>query len=426
LKGRGFETPIARRRGERMQEEQGFIAFTPEAGRPDAGPCLAQPAAPFARRLGRELGVCLEPGHRLELVCNGRVFDAMEQLIGRARFSVHLAQYIWRQGAASERIIGALLERARAGVACRVLLDSVGGRGCFKHALLARLEAGGCEARLFHPLVRPSLRQAAVRNHRKLLVVDGQAAITGGWCVADCWLGDGQAWGQWRDTNLLVRGPAVAGMQEAFERTWVGAGGRRLTMADYPPAAPAGGSDLAAFVPSDGRPEASGERFAHLLIESARRRLWLASGYFVPDDRLIDLLAGRVMRGADVRLLVPGPIHDVPLVRLVQRSSYPQLLEAGVRIWEYQPSMMHSKVVLADDWLCAVGSLNLDPQALNVLAEGSLAVASPGLAAQLERDLLADFERSREITRSRSPRSPLSRIARRLRNACYRLGHLVR
>lgn len=406
-----------------MFGEEGHREATPAAG-PSRE--LSDATRDFSARLRAEVGVGLEPGHELELIENGRVFDEMERLIAQARSTVHLAQYIWRPGEASDRVLAALSERARAGVVCRVLIDSVGSRGRFKPALLARLKAGGCQARLFHPLIWPSLRTLTMRNHRKLLVVDGEVALTGGWCISDRWLGDGRSPDGWRDTNIGVRGPAVAQMQMAFEHTWITAGGTWLSPRDFAAGPPERQGILAAFVSSDGRREAAGERLAHAFIAAARRRLWMASGYFVPDDRLVAALGARVAAGADVRILVPGPFHDLPLVRVVQRSSYPDLLERGVRLWEYQPSMMHAKAFVADGWLSIVGSLNLDPQSLNTLAEGSIVSASPDLGAALERSFLADLEHSRELTSSGSPCSAFAWSTRVVRNALYGLGRALR
>ncbi|MGI5862832.1 MAG: phospholipase D-like domain-containing protein [Myxococcales bacterium] len=406
-----------------MFGEESHPESTPAAG---LGRELSDAARDFSARLRAEVGTGLEAGHSLELVENGRVFDEMERLIARARSTVHLAQYIWRPGKASDRVLAALFERARAGVVCRVLIDSVGSRGRFKPELLARLKTGGCQARLFHPLIWPSLRTLTMRNHRKLLIVDGEEALTGGWCIWDKWLGDGRSPDHWRDTNIRVRGPAVAHMQMAFEHTWITAGGTWLSPRDYA----AGPADrqgiLAAFVPSDGRREAAGERLAHAFIAAARQRLWIASGYFVPDDRIVEALGARARAGVDVRVLVPGPFHDLPLIRVGQRSSYPDLLERGVRIWEYQPSMMHAKAFVADGWLSIVGSLNIDPQSLNTLAEGSIVSASPELGAALERSFLADLEHSQEITSAGSPRSAYSWSTRVVRNALYGLGRALR
>ncbi|QRK05896.1 Cardiolipin synthetase [Archangium violaceum] len=345
-------------------------------------------------------------------MCNGRVFDILEEEIARARSSVHLAMYIWRPGEVSERLLRALHARVRAGVACRILVDAVGSRGGFEKEVHGRLERAGCEVRRFHPPDVLHPRDTLVRNHRKLLVVDGHTGLTGGWCIADEWNGNGRHVGQWRDTNVRVRGPAVAQMQAAFSQDWQRAGGAPLPPDSFPPLA-LEGPGRAAFVASRAGPGAEpAERMLHQLFDSARRRLWIASGYFILNDTFTRLLVRRKRAGVDVRILVPGPINDVPAARAVQRSTYRPLLAHGVRLWEYQPTMMHAKTAVVDEHLCVVGSTNLDPFALNVLEEGSLAVEDTGLNASLASAFLADLGYAREVHAARARYRPLSGLRR--------------
>jgi cardiolipin synthase len=157
------------------------------------------------------------------------------------------------------------------------------------------------------------------------------------------------------------------------------------------------------------------ERMTRLIVAAAQERLWIANAYFSPPDEVIRQLEHKVRRGVDVRVLGPGPVHDVPLIRASQRSTYERLLRAGVRIWEYQPSMMHAKTILVDDWLSVIGSTNLDPLSLNWLGEGSLVIDDAGVAAALERGWQDDFTRSDEITLGHGGRTgPLRRLARRV------------
>jgi cardiolipin synthase len=343
-------------------------------------------------------GVALEPGHRVELVDNGRVFDAMEEEIRAARSSIHIVSYIWRPGEPSERLVRALKER-QPGVACRVLVDPTGSLNF--EAVSPALLAAGCETRIFRPIQGAissfDVKRMTARVHRKILVRDGEVGITGGWGIWKSWLGDARNAEEWRDTNVRIWGPAVRGMQQAFAENWQAAGGDFLPPESFPELA-AAGEARAGFVGSTGETFLSdGRRMTLLAIGAAERRLWIANSYFVPSDAISDALILKAKAGVDVRVLVPGRHHDVGLVHSAQRSSYARLLENGVRIWEYELSMMHSKTILVDDRLSVIGSTNMDPLSLSEVDEGSLVMEDAALAAALEENFLRDLTRSREI-----------------------------
>jgi cardiolipin synthase A/B len=333
----------------------------------------------------------LLPGHQVELVCDGHVFDVMEEEIAQARASIHLCMYIWRPGEASDRLVRALTARVREGVACRLLVDAFGsGRG-FEREVRPLLERAGCKVRRFHPprVVHP-LRML-MRNHRKLLVVDGRSGLTGGWGIADEWC-------EWRDTNVRVRGPAaLAQMQAAFSRDWQRSGGAPLPPDTFPLSVPEGPAP-AAFVQSLARPGAEpSERMLQQVFDSARQRLWISSGYFAINETFMRQLIRLKRSGVDVRVLLPGPINDVALARAAQRSTYRALLRHGVRLWEYQPTMMHAKTAVVDERRSVIGSTNLDPLSLNVLEEGSFVADDGPLNAALAATFLEDLGRSREV-----------------------------
>jgi cardiolipin synthase len=320
----------------------------------------------------------------------------MVEEIAAARRHVHIVSFIWRgERGPSRRITDALLRRAQ-GVECRIVVDPFGSLR-FDRAQRAELTRSGCEVRSYG--LREDLRPTA-RNHRKLVVVDGRSGITGGWGLHTSWEGDGLSKDAWRDSSVRVRGPVAAQMQRAFEQSWRESGGAPLPPAAYPEV-PASGATRAAFVASSPRGDrpSEAEAMTRLLVSSATRRLWIANSYFVPDGAMQELITERARRGVDVRVLAPGPVHDVPPVRAGQRATYERLLEAGVRIFEYQPSMMHSKTILVDDRWVAVGSTNLDPLSFDRLEEGSVVAESRALALHLERRLRADFRRSDEVTR---------------------------
>jgi cardiolipin synthase len=370
------------------------------------------PTAPseLDERLAALTGARLVGGNELTPIENGAVFRAMVRDIASARRHVHVVSYIWRgEDGPSRRITDALLRRAR-GVECRILVDPLGSAK-FDDRQREELEASGCEVRSYG--LRGDLRPTA-RNHRKIVVVDGAAGITGGWGLHTSWEGDGTSRDEWRDSSVRARGPVVAQMQRAFEQSWREAGGDPLPRDAYPELPPRGRA-RAAFVASSPREDApsAAEKMTKLLVSAARKRLWIANSYFVPDEPLQDLLVAASRRGVDVRVLAPGDVHDWPPVRAGQRATYERLLGAGVRIFEYQPSMMHSKTMAIDGRIGVVGSTNMDALSFDRLEEGSVVAEAPALAAHLERALRADFARSKEITREEwAKRDPLTDAVR--------------
>jgi cardiolipin synthase A/B len=343
-------------------------------------------------------GVALEPGHQVELVNNGHIFDVLEEEVRAARSSIHILSYIWRPGGPSDRLIRALRER-QPGVDCRVLVDALGSINF--EAVSAELVAAGCETRVFRPIqgsiAALDLRRMLARMHRKVVVRDGEVGITGGWGIWKSWEGQVRNGDEWRDTNVRVWGPAVRQLQQAFAENWQEAGGDFLPAECFPALSPVGEA-RAGFVASTGEVFLSdGKRMTLVAIAAARRRLWIANSYFIPTQDISDMLILKAKEGVDVRVLVPGRHHDVAPVRAGQRSSYARLLEGGVRIWEYELSMMHSKTILADDRLSVIGSTNMDPLSLDVVEEGSLVVEDPALAEALAQDFEEDLVHSREL-----------------------------
>jgi cardiolipin synthase A/B len=362
---------------------------------PEASVAPASPDS-LGARLEVETGARLVAGNELTPIENGAVFDAMVKDIAAARHHVHIVSFIWRGAEGpSRRITDALLHRAP-GVECRIVVDPFGSLK-FDGAQRDALRRSGCEVRTYG--LRRDVRPSA-RNHRKLVIVDGETGITGGWGLHTSWEGNGLREDEWRDSAVRARGPVVAEMQRAFEQSWRESGGAPLPRGAYPDV-PARGRTRAAFVASSPRGDApsAAEKMTKLLVSAARRRLWIANSYFVPDAGLTSLIAEKARQGVDVRVLAPGPVHDVPPVRAGQRASYEELLASGVRIFEYQPSMMHAKTVLVDDRWVAIGSTNMDQLSFDRLEEGSVVADSPALAGHLERTLRQDLARSKEITR---------------------------
>ncbi|MGQ0504154.1 MAG: phospholipase D-like domain-containing protein [Myxococcaceae bacterium] len=344
--------------------------------------------------LYQSVGVEMAKGHKLQLLENGEIWDELVEAIVHAESSIHIVTFIWRDGDPSNRLIAALKNR-KPGVACRVVVDPFGSIG-FDDSVRRKLSDVGCDSRVFRMLDWGP--RTFERNHRKIVVVDGRIGFTGGFCIHYHWLGDGMHPEEWRDTHVRVEGPTVRDMQLAFSENWQEAGGSLLPKDVFPPDPPDfDGSARAAFVKSSTTANLSdAERMILISIAAAKRRLWISNAYFVPSTAIGDMLIQKVKEGVDVRVLAPGRIHDQPPVLAAQRSIYARMLESGVRIWEYQPSMMHSKTMIIDDRLAIIGSVNMDPLSLKMLEEGSLLVEDPQLvktmSANFEHDLVYSLE----------------------------------
>jgi cardiolipin synthase len=360
---------------------------------------LSAPGTDVSLALRQSVGVGLRPGHSVQLLQDEQILQALEEEIRSARESLHLLASPWVEGAASQRLTAALAAR-QPGVACRILVDPLHSPG-FEEHVKPRLAGTGCEVRAFRPfpgaVVTFADERVEARNYRQLLIRDGRVGLTGG-------AGVGPAW---RDTYVRVEGNATRELQQAFAESWHEAGGALLPDSAFPPAT-ASGEARAAFVASTGSPSLSHtERLTQLLIASARGRLWLTNGCFVPSSATLNMLMLKARKGVDVRVLVPGPGHGTnPRALAAQRSLYERLLEAGVRVWEYQPSRLQARTVLVDERLAAVGSMNLELHAHATLEEGALVAEDPRLAHTLaetfEKDLASAVEIRREEWQRRS------------------------
>jgi cardiolipin synthase A/B len=348
----------------------------------------------FALVLYQSLGARLVPGHALKLLPNGTVFDALVEQVQGAKSTIHVLMYIWEKGAASDRVVSALIARAKAGVRCRIVVDDLGSPD-FAKSVQPALTQAGCDVRIFRPL---SGSDKLARNHRKLVVVDGTSALIGGFGIRDNWLGDGIHAGSWRDTNLLFAGPAVIDAQQLFAENWQEAGGALLPREAFPASLASLGA-RAAFIGSSQGVITRAERLTQLMIATAQRRLWIANAYFVPSSGILELLLKKAKAGVDVRILAPYKNSDSKTAFGAQHIEYGDLLKHGVKVWEYTSSMMHAKTMVVDDELALVGSINLDPLSLNELEEDALVVQDRPFADQLAAAFSADCARSKALSR---------------------------
>jgi cardiolipin synthase A/B len=347
----------------------------------------------FASALFQTLGVHLQAGHRVALVEDGAIFDVLVREFAKARSSIHVLMYIWEAGAASDQVTAAIAERTSKGVACRILVDAVGSAG-FRDEVADPLVGAGCDVRVFRPIEGGD---RLTRNHRKIIVVDGRVAITGGFGIRDNWKGDGESPQQWRETNVVFSGPTVADAQQAFAENWQEAGGGFLPPEAFPKPDRSGPSS-AVLVSSTASPVVTrAERLSQLMIAAATKRIWISNAYFVPPRAILDLLQEKASMGVDVRVLAPGFKSDSKTAFGAQHLKYDELLERGVRVWEYEPTMMHAKTMVVDDDLAVVGSINLDPLSLNTLEEAALVIVDPTIAKELARSFEKDCALATEL-----------------------------
>jgi cardiolipin synthase len=365
-------------------------------------PALEEDAAPenVVRAMDRAAGSRPIPGNRVTLLFDGpEVYPAMLDRIAAARRWVHFDNYIIRADATGRRFADALIERARAGVAVRVLTDWIGSMST-RRIYWRRLREAGVSVRIFNPPNLLRLRQNLTRDHRKLLVVDGETAVTGGLCIGDEWSGRTARNRQpWRDTAVAVDGPAAAAMDRAFDGVWR-LTGEGLEESELLSEAPERGESAVRVVA--GEPgEVRASRATELLLAGAAQRIWLTDAYLVAPPGIYQSLIDAAKSGVDVRLLVPGT-SDLSHVQNWTRMGYLDMLRAGIRIYEWRGAMLHAKTIVVDGRWVRVGSSNLNLSSLVANYELDVIAEDVTLALGMEAQFRRDTERSAEI-RLRDP-----------------------
>jgi cardiolipin synthase A/B len=346
--------------------------------------------------------------NKVEVHTNGAQFyPAMRDAIHAAQSSVNLEAYIFQPGRAADMLIDALVERARSGVEVRMVLDSIGSSG-MRGATLRRLTDAGCQINFYQPLRWYRLHRLNNRTHRELLVVDGAVAFTGGAGVADWWLHAEKGTASWRDTMARIEGPIVAALQGVFAENWLECCGEILTAPRHWPKLEHAGTAEALLVKSSPSDRATSSRVVfQMLIEGAVRDIDIATPYFLPDRAMRRALVRAAQRGVRVRVIVPGRLTDQRLVRLASRRMYGELVEGGVRLFEYRPAMTHVKSLIVDDEWAVIGTTNVDNRSFEHNDEVNVAFHEGAVCGRLRRDFEADLAASDEITldgwRRRSP-----------------------
>jgi cardiolipin synthase len=353
----------------------------------------------FTRTIELFAGMKIEPGNRVEVLANGSVYPRLWADIASARQTITVQMYFSKPGVVADSFAKYLADRARAKVRVLVLLDAFGSQE-LGGQWADGLKRAGVEIAWLRPLQWYTLHRAATRSHVRVVVVDGRVGYTGGFGIADYWLGNGHAENEWRESNARFEGPTVSQLQATFTSGWAEATGELIT-GDlfFPPQSFAEVGTVRAsllhFIPTVGSTPA--ERFMALSITGARRTLYVSNSYFVPDDDFRRLLVRAAKRGVDVRILTAGDKSDVKTTLYAGRARYPELLKGGVRVYEYQPTMMHAKTFVVDGVWSTVGSLNFDNRSLVFNNESNIVALDEGVGATLDSLFLDDLRYSKEI-----------------------------
>jgi cardiolipin synthase len=346
----------------------------------------------YRRALEGLLGIPATEGNQVDVLRNGdEIFPAMLESIRAAESTIDLTSYVYWTGNIAVEVARALSERARAGVRTRVLLDAVGAAQMDRD-LVEVMQEAGCMVEWFRDPKRLRVWEVNNRTHRKVLICDEDVAFIGGVGIAEEWEGDARDPSEWRDTHFRVRGPAVDGLRASFVSNWAETGHAVFDDRDRFPEQPQCGDSVAQVVNCPSQVGWSELNTAyHALIRLAERSLRLTNAYFVPDDDLREQLCLAASRGVDVDVLVPGDHIDKRVVQAAGEADYTELLEAGVRIWRYQRTMLHAKILTVDGMVATVGSANLDPRSLRQNEEANLVVFDPEVVGLLDRHFADDL-----------------------------------
>ena len=365
----------------------------------------------FSRSIELFTGTHIDPGNNVRILLNGNgTYPQLWKDLASAERTITVQMYYSQPGAVADTMAKYLIDRAQHKVRVLLLLDAFGSQP-LKRDWMQRLKAAGVEVVWLRPLRWYSLQKAAQRSHVRVVVVDGRIGYTGGFGLADYWLGDGHHEDQWRETNVRFEGPTVAALQATFAAGWAEATGELLTGDMFFPKssfADVGNmkAGLMHSVPSTGSTPA--ERFLALSIAGARKSLYISNSYFVPGESFMQLLLAAARRGVDVRVLTVSKKTDVKTTWYAGRTYYEKLLAGGVKIYEYQPTMMHAKSMVVDGVWSYVGSMNFDNRSLSFNDESLLVALDPAVGAQMNSIFMDDIKWSQEMKLDEFRKRPLS------------------
>lgn len=367
------------------------------------------------RAIGAVVGSPLEGGNSVSVLRNGvEIFPAMLEAVTEARHSIDFLTFIYWTGDIAKRFADALSERSRAGVRVRVVLDSFGSRP-MRQELIEQMVAAGVTVERFRPVIRWKFWESDHRTHRKILIVDDRIGFTGGVGIASEWEGDARNPDEWRDTHFRVEGPSVLQLKAAFLTDWRDTG-HVLDPTDVEVDLPekAGQVELAVIDGSAQIGFGDAERALEALISAALQRVLIATPYFNPSEAAQALLTRSLARGVNLDILIPGPHIDKRVSQIMAEEMYLPLIDAGARVWIYQPTMMHVKAMLVDGSMALVGSININRRSVEKDEEVAVAIFDRELTSLLESHFQEDVARSIAAAPEIRDRPVLRRIAARL------------
>ncbi|HEY0788044.1 MAG TPA: cardiolipin synthase, partial [Thermoanaerobaculia bacterium] len=341
----------------------------------------------------------LTKGNEMRVIQNGAYFDELLADIAAAKNSVHLETFVWWKGEITTRVAQALAAKAKEGVPVRVLLDA-SGSSRMDDKLLDLMRASGCKVAKFHPPRLSNLGRMNNRDHRKILVVDGRLAIVAGHGIAQEWTGNAQDKEHWRDTALRIEGPLVNTLQTAFSENWIEETGEVFAGDEYFPVLQPVGDVEAHVAYSSPAGSVSSVELLHLVaIASARKQVLIQNPYFLPDPSDIEVFAAAAKRGVDIRIMMPSDTAtDSAIVQHASHHRFGTLLDHGMRIFEFQRTLSHQKVIIVDGIWASVGSTNFDDRSFEVNDEISVGVVDERIAGELIRAWNEDMKDTREWT----------------------------
>lgn len=370
----------------------------------------------FLGYLGAILNVPIFRRSHNQVHADGEAFyEAELAAIRQARQSIHIEAFIFLRSQVADRFLAALIERANAGVVVRLIVDAIGSAMTADRYFDKLREAGG-RVTWYQPIRWRTMKRLNNRTHRELIIVDGEIGFIGGAGIAAWWVERGIRGLPWRDTVLQIRGDLVGGLQATFAENWLEASGEILSGEEYFPncrAEPGGnpvGTQAGLVISST--PSAAGSTRARMLFQillaSARESIQIASPYFLPDRSIRRELTRAVGRGVQVTVITPGAFNNHPIARRASRRRYGELIRGGARIFEYQPRMIHAKILIVDGIWAVLGSTNFDNRSFGLNDEVNIAICDEALAAQLQQDFEKDLNESIEISLDAWQRRPLT------------------
>jgi len=351
------------------------------------------------RTLEGIIGVPMTEGNDVEILRNGdRIFPVMLEAIAAARHTIDFLTFVYWRGEIGTRFAEALSERARAGVRVRLLLD---GWGChpIERPLVEKMEEAGVQVRWFRPLKHFEPNKMNHRTHRKVVIVDESIGFTGGVGIADEWQGDARDASEWRDTHFKVRGPAVDGLRAAFLDNWAETDDVLFdaSIDRFPPQEQPGDSVIQCVRGASESGMSDISTLFNALLQLAEKRVRIATAYFVPDSAMNERLCAAADRGVRVEILLPGPNADKRFVQLAGEASYTELLDHDIQLWQFQPSMLHAKIMTVDGILAMVGSANMNARSTELDEEINLVVLDDEVVATLDEQFDEDLDRSDRV-----------------------------